>query len=88
MYNIATDQWTRVAQTLRCTSCSSALQLDETLYLFGGHSFQDESDHNYMQIFNLESLIWKERQFESNILYFACVLLNLPESFIKGRKIS
>ncbi len=87
VYNVGTDEWTTVSQTLRCTSCSSAIQLGDSLYIFGGHSFEDESDHNCTQILNTKTFTWQESTFKAhNILYFASISFPIPEIFVECDK--
>ena len=54
------------------------------LLLFGGHSFEDNSDHNITQVLDTEKLTWTEFEFKAfKILYFCCNIVNIPQVFME-----
>ncbi|ESN92750.1 hypothetical protein HELRODRAFT_189601 [Helobdella robusta] len=53
IFDFETSQWTTMLRLKMPACCSPYLLIDNCLYLFGGHSFEDSVDHNYIQKINL-----------------------------------
>ena len=82
MYNPTSDEWTTISQIPRFASCMSYCTIDKCMYIFGGHSFEQDSDHHYVQIFDWDTREWTEKLMDSkNVNFFSCIVATLPVHF-------
>ena len=83
-YDVATDQWTAVSLDSRPGSCQASLLHDDKLYLFGGHSFEDNRDHNTIQVLNTRTWGWSHKVMINNAAqFFTCALMTLPKHVLQ-----
>ena len=53
MYDPMVDQWSQIASLSHPASCMSSIVVKDRIFLFGGHSFVRDKDHNFVQVINV-----------------------------------
>lgn len=59
------DQWSRIARLIHPASCMSSIVVKDWIFLFGGHSFLRDKDHNFVQVVNVGGVSEKLKNDES-----------------------
>ncbi|CAH1773543.1 unnamed protein product [Owenia fusiformis] len=81
LYDPASDQWTSISTIPYPASCMSHVFHKNKVYLFGGHSFEDDTDHDQLQRLDLMTMGWSDKRFTaSGIRYFACAMMKVANT--------